>query len=407
MAISRLAQPIGASVQPVGALGTYTLAVPLTPGLYKITTDTTQNLSAAQLYFQTSEGFRFGAVIRGGQGYVAIPQTVTTVTFTAGTFPLLIGFERFTSYSLAAAPAVSLAWDPVLANNLSGNGTAVLTHSLTTSSVIIYRYDGTTQTFTNPASPLSLTMPTASRTLGQSRSFLVAVMDANGVYGLGTAVSTGNFPYAIYTASGTFTVPAGVTSADMVVVGGGASGGSSKGNQVGGGFGERGGGGAQVRHELNRAVTPGSTLTITIGNGGTPNNAANWGTTVGNPGTATSVTGFFTASPGLANGTSGSGRTASSSGGAGHGANATNTNGGAGLTVLGSGWGGGGGGGVGGGGAGGVGVDGGGNAAGAGSISAGASGVRGGGGGGGWSNNAYSQGTGGSGGAGLVVIIPR
>jgi hypothetical protein len=93
-----------ASVQPVGSTGTYNLAVPLTPGLYKITTDTTQSFSTAQLYFATSEGFRFGAVVRGGQGYVAVPQTVTTVTFASGTFPLLIGFEKFDSYQLIQAP---------------------------------------------------------------------------------------------------------------------------------------------------------------------------------------------------------------------------------------------------------------------------------------------------------------
>ena len=68
----------------------------------------------------------------------------------------------------------------------------------------------------------------------------------------------------VFTASGTFTVPSGVTKISAVCIGGGGSG-SAPG---GGGFAGRGGGGGGLRWSSNISVTPGESLTITVGAGG-------------------------------------------------------------------------------------------------------------------------------------------
>ena len=60
-----------------------------------------------------------------------------------------------------------------------------------------------------------------------------------------------------YTANGTFTVPAGITNIEYLVVGGG-----------GGGNAYGGGGGGGVQYSNTYSVTPGNSLSITIGSGG-------------------------------------------------------------------------------------------------------------------------------------------
>ena len=224
MAVTRLVAAAGESVQPVGSSGTYTLAVALDPGLYKITTDTSQTLSTAQLYFQTAEGYRFGAAVRGGQGYVAIPQTVTTVTFTTGTFPLLIGFQKFASYSLIAAPTgisvdFTTAFSPYL-------GDVSFTPPAGATSIGVYWSNGTFTDFATTTSPkTSVTLPTAP-TGGDVYPMLIVAKDANGVWGLGSG-NTDPFPFYTFTTSGTFTLPEWATTSTYLAVGGGGGGGGS------------------------------------------------------------------------------------------------------------------------------------------------------------------------------------
>lgn len=67
-----------------------------------------------------------------------------------------------------------------------------------------------------------------------------------------------------YTGSSqTFTIPTGVTALKVTVVGGGAGGGTENSGYVGGG----GGGGAAIKYLTN--LTPGNTLSVTVGAGGT------------------------------------------------------------------------------------------------------------------------------------------
>jgi hypothetical protein len=69
----------------------------------------------------------------------------------------------------------------------------------------------------------------------------------------------------VFTSSGTFTVPAGVTKVKVTVVGGGGGGGNgsgANGNRGSGG----GGGGAAIK--IISGLTPTSTVTVTVGSGG-------------------------------------------------------------------------------------------------------------------------------------------
>jgi len=77
-----------------------------------------------------------------------------------------------------------------------------------------------------------------------------------------------------FTSSGTFSVPSGLTTVDVLVVGGGGAGGY--GDQQGGG----GGGAGGLIYRPAFSVTPGGTVTVTVGDGSTASNSA--GTQVSN-----------------------------------------------------------------------------------------------------------------------------
>jgi hypothetical protein len=122
--------------------------------------------------------------------------------------------------------------------------------------------------------------------------------------------------------SGTFTVPAGVTQIRVVAVGGGGGGGGSGANGGGGG-----GAGGRVAAGLF-AVSPGASLTVTVGGGGARGVAG----AVGSAGGDSGVTGYLTA---VGGGGGGSGATAGGgvggtggSGGGGGGSGSANAYGG-------------------------------------------------------------------------------
>jgi hypothetical protein len=79
------------------------------------------------------------------------------------------------------------------------------------------------------------------------------------INGQGTAQGQQNF-----TSSGTFTVPAGVTSIAVLCIGGGGGGGGSEDPDETGG----GGGGGALAYVNNLSVTAGESLTVTVGSGG-------------------------------------------------------------------------------------------------------------------------------------------
>lgn len=87
------------------------------------------------------------------------------------------------------------------------------------------------------------------------------------------------FQQQIFNSSGTFTIPTGITQVKVTVVGSGGAGGGSDGTHTG-----TGGSSGGVGIKWLSSLTPGLTLSVTVGTGGTGVSAAN-----GNPGNSSSV----------------------------------------------------------------------------------------------------------------------
>lgn len=87
------------------------------------------------------------------------------------------------------------------------------------------------------------------------------VLTSNGTAWTSATPAAGGFSNAqFFTASGTFTIPAGITKVKVTVVGGGGGGG---GNGPG-----SGGGAGGVAIKYITGLTPGGTVSVTVGNGG-------------------------------------------------------------------------------------------------------------------------------------------
>lgn len=92
---------------PVGQSASYAFPDTVNAGMYLIETDTTQSIAASNCYVTSAEGFRFGATIRGGQGYLPLPISADSISITSGTFPMPITLTKM-DYLLGAAPSASV-----------------------------------------------------------------------------------------------------------------------------------------------------------------------------------------------------------------------------------------------------------------------------------------------------------
>jgi PKD repeat protein len=127
---------------------------------------------------------------------------------------------------------------------------------------------------------------TAVTIAGTGTSLPVVVTIADGQSATATGTFTYAYTYVNWTASTTWTVPAGITTVQYLVVGGGGGGG-----RYGGG----GGGGGVLTGTTS--VTPGTSVTVTVGSGGPAGNSTGGGNTgEGSNGVSSSFapTGFAT-----------------------------------------------------------------------------------------------------------------
>ena len=136
--------------------------------------------------------------------------------------------------------------------------------------------------------------------------------------------------YQSFTSSGTFSVPSGVSSVNVLVVAGGGSGGSEHGST-----GTGGGGAGGLIDRPGFTVTPGGTVSVTVGNGGAANSGSSTPDTPGRPNAngnvgQDSVFGTLTAKGGGGGGYSTS-PAAHAVGGSGGGGGAPDGNGGPGI----------------------------------------------------------------------------
>lgn len=92
---------------PVGQSGSYSTPTLLRPGVYKVTTDTSQNIAASNFYLQSADGIRFTTPIKGGVSYVSLPVSSQSVFVNSGAFPLPIELE-LTRYTQLSAPSATV-----------------------------------------------------------------------------------------------------------------------------------------------------------------------------------------------------------------------------------------------------------------------------------------------------------
>lgn len=128
----------------------------------------------------------------------------------------------------------------------------------------------------------------------------ITVSGATGAVTVNAAA--GGIAAQTFTSSGTFTIPSGVTAIKMTIVGGGGAGGSGAAGPAGGG----GGGGAAIK--FLTGLTPGNTLTVTVGAAGGTSSVASGTQSI----TTVSATGGAAGGPGSTGGASAAGGIGSS-----------------------------------------------------------------------------------------------
>jgi hypothetical protein len=116
---------------------------------------------------------------------------------------------------------------------------------------------------TGSASALALPDPGTSGNL----------LTSNGSAWTSAAPPTGGVNVQVFTSSSTFTIPTGVTKVKVTVVGGGGGGGGASSSGCNSGFGGGGAAGSTAFKWLT-SLTPGNTIGVTVGAGGTASTGA-------------------------------------------------------------------------------------------------------------------------------------
>ena len=211
--------------------------------------------------------------------------------------PSLTAYAAGATYAFIAAnsntAAATLSIDGLAAKSITKNGSATLTAGdIQIGKLTWVQYDGTTFQLINNiiyggsitnGNIVSLTTPLGAASGGTGLSTLTAnsVLLGNGISAVqlvapstsGNVLTSNGTTWSsarsliptiqAFTSSGTFTIPASVTKVKVTVVGGGAGGRSATNSTAQGGGGA---GGAAIK--VITGLTPGGTVTVTVGAGG-------------------------------------------------------------------------------------------------------------------------------------------
>jgi hypothetical protein len=196
----------------------------------------------------------------------SIPNLATVGTITSGTWSG--SFGAVSGANLTNLNASNLASGTVPSARLSGSyGISI---------------SGTAATATAPAS--GGTFVTSSNIGSQSVNFATTAGNG-GVTSVNSLSGAVSLPIGVqgqaFTSSGTFTIPANITNLKVTVVGGGGGGSSDTNPQSG-----KGGGAGGAAISYLTGLTPGNTLTVTVGAGGS---GGVFGSATGNNGSASTV----------------------------------------------------------------------------------------------------------------------
>jgi hypothetical protein len=139
----------------------------------------------------TSGGNSFSVVMRGGQGYLALPVAATQITMPAGgTYPLLLGYELTTVSMLAAPTGVSYTWAPD-ANGDPAKIAITFTAPSGATSMGLYWANGTFVDLTTTSSPVTTAVVPAT-TSGVGANAILVAKNSAGTWGLGAVITLTN-----------------------------------------------------------------------------------------------------------------------------------------------------------------------------------------------------------------------
>jgi hypothetical protein len=199
-----------------------------------------------------------------------IGNTPTTQAFTPAV-DYFSGNGSTTAFTLSR-PVASVAQVQVVVNNVPQNPSTAYTVSSNTITFTGAPSTGTNNIYVEYTSPVTQVVQPGSGTVGitqfnatgtpSSSTFL----RGDNSWATVTSAFTG-IGGQVFTSSGTFTVPAGVTAVKATVIGaGGGGGGTASGNSACGGG---GGGGGGTSYVYVTGLTAGGTVTVTVGTAGT------------------------------------------------------------------------------------------------------------------------------------------
>jgi hypothetical protein len=151
----------------------------------------------------------------------------------------------------------------IVARDASGNFTAATITATTFSG------SGASLTSLNATNISSGTVPTAR--LGSGTADSSTFLRGDQTYAAVTSLPGGQGQ--VFTSNGTFTIPTGITALKVTVVGGGGGGNSSWGQNTDPPANGTGGGSGATAISYLTGLTPGNTLAVTVGAGGTSPNA--------------------------------------------------------------------------------------------------------------------------------------
>lgn len=243
----------------------------LTPAYNLVDTFSTQTISGSKTFSGT---VTFGGTLNLGAISLGGALTATNGGTLGGTFT---GSPTFTSSLSAFGPTTSAQLLGVISDEtgtglVMGNNAPAIISPTTTGT------DSGAETLggkiINPAG-LGFAGTSGTTTVKASAT-------ASGALTLPAATGTlaiGNFAFQKFVANGTFTIPPGVTGVRVTLFGGGAGGGGATATNVGAGGGS---GGYAIKYLSG--LTPGNTITVTVGAGGTGVSGA-----AGNSGAASTI----------------------------------------------------------------------------------------------------------------------
>lgn len=272
----------------------------------------------------------FSNVLVGSTTIVADSVT-DTLTMIAGTNILLTPDATNDTVTIAVTGTVSSATTAAACTGNSATATTATTATTTTGNAgtstklatartiaLSGKVTGTATSFDgSSAITIPVTAVVADSCIGNSATATTALsVPWTGLTGASPIVGHGK---QLFTANGTFTVPAGVTQLWATVVGGGSggSGGTGGNSRYGGGYGGVGGNGGSAKKNVDAiVVTPLQAIVITIGAGGaggvggagssltTPYSNSAIAGTAGATGGLSSFGSYLSASGGIASGVS-------------------------------------------------------------------------------------------------------